>query len=57
MRSESMKQEEEKEEGANLTEYVLLVALIAVVAIAATRLLGANISKRYSDIESAVTDA
>lgn len=36
------------EEGASLVEYVLLVALIAVVCIAAVTLLGQNASKQFN---------
>ena len=35
------------EEGASLVEYVLLVALIAVVCIAAVTALGQNASKKF----------
>lgn len=43
-----------KERGASLVEYGLLVALIAVIAIAAMRLLGQNISTQFSTIASTV---
>jgi pilus assembly protein Flp/PilA len=36
------------EEGASLVEYVLLVALIAVVCIAAITLLGQSASQKFS---------
>jgi pilus assembly protein Flp/PilA len=36
------------EEGASLVEYVLMVALIAVVCIAAVTLLGQAASKKFS---------
>ena len=36
------------ERGANLVEYVLLVVLIAVVAIAATTFIGESVSANYS---------
>lgn len=42
------------EEGASLVEYVLLVALIAVVCIAAVTLLGQNASKKFNTTASAI---
>jgi len=39
---------ENKEKGASLVEYALLVALIAVIAIAGIRVLGQNISSQFS---------
>ena len=39
---------ENKEKGASLVEYALLVALIAVIAIAGIRVLGQNISTQFS---------
>ena len=38
------------EEGASLVEYVLLVALIAVVCIAAVTLLGKNASNQFNTV-------
>jgi pilus assembly protein Flp/PilA len=38
------------EEGASLVEYVLLVALIAVVCIAAVTLLGKNASNKFTTV-------
>jgi Flp pilus assembly pilin Flp len=40
------------ERGAALVEYSLLIALIALTAIAALRLLGGQISEEFSDINS-----
>jgi len=47
-------EQEEKEEGATLVEYALLVALIAVVCIAAISILGQGISTKFSQIEKNV---
>lgn len=46
------KEQESPEKGASLVEYALLVALIAVVAIAAVRLLGNTVSQQFSAISS-----
>jgi pilus assembly protein Flp/PilA len=43
-----------KEEGATLAEYGLLLALIAVVCIAAIKLLGTQISSMFSTISSSI---
>jgi pilus assembly protein Flp/PilA len=43
-----------KELGASLVEYGLLVALIAVIAIAAIRVLGTNVSTKFSQVASGV---
>ena len=42
------------ERGATMAEYVLLLALIAVVAITAIRFLGENVSGKFSKVASAV---
>jgi pilus assembly protein Flp/PilA len=42
------------EEGASLVEYVLLVALIAVVCIAAVTLLGQNAAKKFDTTAQAI---
>jgi len=44
-----------QEKGASLVEYALLVALIAIGAIAALRLLGQNISTSFSQVGSGIT--
>ena len=49
-----MKQLKRNERGASLVEYGLLVALIAVICIAAIRLLGTNVSTNFSQIASGV---
>ena len=41
---------EKNEKGASLVEYALLVALIAVVAIAAIRVLGTSVSGQFSTV-------
>ena len=45
---------EKKQRGASLVEYGLLVALIAVICIAAVKLLGTNVSNSFSNIASGV---
>ena len=50
--SEVIVQEEKKEKGASLVEYALLLALIAVVAIGGLRILGGEITTKFSDISS-----
>ena len=46
--------EMKKEKGASLVEYALLVALIAVICIAAVRILGTRISTQFSTVASQV---
>ena len=41
-------QQPERQEGASMVEYALLVALIAVIAIVAIRTLGTRISSQFS---------
>lgn len=43
-----------REEGATLAEYGLLLALIAVVCIAAIRILGTQISSMFSTISTSI---
>jgi pilus assembly protein Flp/PilA len=43
-----------REEGATLAEYGLLLALIAVVCIAAIRILGTQISAMFSTISTSI---
>ncbi len=40
------------ERGAAMVEYALLVALIAIVAIAALKVLGQQVSENFSEIDS-----
>jgi pilus assembly protein Flp/PilA len=44
-----------QQRGASLVEYALLVALIAVVAIAAVRILGRNASSQFSTIAAQIS--
>ena len=44
------KDEEQKEEGATMIEYALLVVLIAIIAIAALRFLGEKVSSQFSSV-------
>ena len=44
----------EKQKGASLVEYALLVALIAVIAIVAIRTLGQQVSGRFSQLANTV---
>jgi len=46
-----------REEGQDLTEYALLIALIVILAIAAIALLGQSISEVLSTIASALQSA
>jgi pilus assembly protein Flp/PilA len=46
-----------KESGASLVEYALLVALIAVVAITAISFLGERVSTKFSEVGVAVDTA
>lgn len=47
--------EEQKEEGATMIEYALLVALIAIIAIAAVRFLGQQVSTQFSSVANSLT--
>lgn len=47
-RENEMVEKQNKEKGASLVEYALLVALIAVIAIAGIKVLGNNISNQFS---------
>ena len=40
--------------GATMIEYALLVALIAIIALAAVRYLGNNVSKQFSNVSSLI---
>ena len=46
--------EAQKEKGASLVEYALLVALIAVVAIVAIQAIGTSVSTQFSTVGSAL---
>ena len=50
---EAVRQEQEQE-GATMIEYALLVALIAIIALAALRYLGNNVSKQFSNVSSLI---
>ncbi len=52
MKAEAVQQEQE--EGATMIEYALLVALIAIIALAAVRYLGNNVSKQFSNVSSII---
>jgi pilus assembly protein Flp/PilA len=45
------------ERGASLVEYVLLVALIAVVCIVALQLLGGSASTKFTSVGNAISSA
>ncbi|MBX7144327.1 MAG: Flp family type IVb pilin [Oligoflexia bacterium] len=45
---------DEKQKGASLVEYALLVALIAVVCIAAVTTLGTAASSKFSSVAGAI---
>lgn len=47
----------EREEGASMVEYALLIALIAMVAFAAVALVGQALDTRYDSIASSVAEA
>lgn len=44
----------EREEGASLVEYALLVALIAVVCLVALKAIGSQVSKSFSSVNSSL---
>lgn len=46
---------QEEEEGATMIEYALLVALIAIIAIAAVRFLGEQVSQQFSAVAQSLT--
>ncbi len=47
-----LKAQTKSDRGAAMVEYALLLALIAIVAIAALRLLGGTVSNEFSSINS-----
>ena len=49
-----VKSGKKSERGASLVEYALLVALIAIAAIAAVRVLGTRVSTQFSSTASQV---
>ncbi|NDC38537.1 MAG: Flp family type IVb pilin [Proteobacteria bacterium] len=51
------KQEGEKQKGATMVEYALLIALIAVVAIVSLQGLSGNMSTKFSSVGSSVVGA
>jgi pilus assembly protein Flp/PilA len=53
MKVEVIEQEQEQE-GATMIEYALLVALIAIIALAAIRYLGNNVSRQFSNVSSII---
>jgi Flp pilus assembly pilin Flp len=44
-----------EQRGASMVEYAFLLALIAVIAIAAVRTFGDNVSTQWSDVTSRVS--
>ncbi|MCB0338492.1 MAG: Flp family type IVb pilin [Bdellovibrionales bacterium] len=44
----------QEEEGATMVEYVLLIVLIAILAIAAIQFAGQSVSQRFSNVGSTV---
>ena len=52
-----MKAHAKTERGAAMVEYALLVALIAIVAIAALRILGQQVSTNFNEIDSSLDNA
>lgn len=54
MENNLINQVEEKEEGAAMVEYALLVALIAVVALLAIGFLGEKVSAKFQSVGSYV---
>lgn len=44
-----------KRRGQTLVEYVLLVALIAVILIAAVTILGGNVNNKYCAIDNSIS--
>jgi len=54
MAEERKVETQEEQEGATMIEYALLVALIAIIALAAIRYLGTNVSKQFSAISQSI---
>ena len=51
-----LKAQAKTDRGAAMVEYALLLALIAIIAIAALRLLGERVSTNFDNIEGELTD-
>ena len=49
-----LKAHTKSERGAAMVEYALLLALIAIVAIAALKVLGETVSNEFSEIDSGI---
>ena len=47
----------DREQGASMVEYALLVALIAMIAIAAVAIVGTALEAKYQDISQSVVDS
>ena len=47
----------DREQGASMVEYALLVALIAMIAIVAVALVGTALQDQYQDIAQSVVDS
>jgi Flp pilus assembly pilin Flp len=45
---------ERDERGANLVEYILLIAFIAIIVIVAVKVLGRTVSTQYSSADSSL---
>lgn len=50
------KTDNKRQRGASMVEYALLVALIAVIAIVAVRVMGRQVSTEFSEITSALRE-
>ena len=48
--NERAKPNTDQARGATMVEYALLISLIAVIALAAVRYIGTNVSKQYSTV-------
>ncbi len=47
-----IQEQNEKEQGATMVEYALLVALVAVLALAAIKSFGQGVSQSFSTVDS-----
>lgn len=50
-------QQKKKDRGATFVEYILLVTLIALAAVAVLRIFGQTVSSKFSEINSTVKNA